>query len=264
MEQIKTRFFQLAGVIILALLVMFQQQFSDMIKEWRQKTEMEKQETAAPAEPVLSTKKEESEKIAYLTFDDGPSANTDKILDILKEKGVKATFFVVGKEGEQAKARYQRILDEGHSLGLHTYSHNYEEIYASLSAFQNDVKKLQNYLYEVIGQRIRIYRFPGGSSNSVSKVPVEDMISYLKEEGIEYFDWNASSEDAVLTGAECAVLNQNVLKDALLYKRTMILMHDLSTCTGTVDGLSDLIDRMHEEGYGFQEIDEDTVPVHHR
>ena len=204
-----------------------------------------------------------SGKVAYLTFDDGPSENTDKILDVLKEKGVKATFFVVGKTGEAAKARYRRIVEEGHTLGLHSYSHKYEEIYASLEGFQKDVLRLREYLYEVTGEEAWAYRFPGGSSNRVAKVSMKECIDFLNREGMVYFDWNASSEDAVEVNASCSVLNANILKDALRYERPMILMHDLHECGNTAEGLSELIDRLLEEGYEIEAITRETKPVWH-
>ncbi len=205
----------------------------------------------------------EKRKIAYLTFDDGPSKNTDKILDVLKEKKVKATFFVVGKTGSLAENRYRRIVEEGHTLGLHSYSHRYEEIYASLENYKKDVLRLKEYLYEVTGEEVWAYRFPGGSSNRVAKVPMKECIDFLEEEGIVYFDWNASSEDAVAVNASCSVLNSNILKDALRYERPMILMHDLHECCNTADGLSELIDRLLEEGYQIEAITKETKPVQH-
>ena len=128
---------------------------------------------------------------------------------------MKATFFVVGKEGEQAKKRYQRIVEEGHSIGIHSYSHDYSYIYQSMENYKSDILKLKQYLEEVTGENIWLYRFPGGSSNSVSKIPIEECIAFLNQEGIVYFDWNASSEDAVTVNADCNKLNNNILKDAL-------------------------------------------------
>ena len=209
------------------------------------------------------TKQEKVKKIAYLTFDDGPSDNTDRILDILKEKGVKATFFVVGKPGEKAEKRYQRIVEEGHTLGLHSYTHKYDEIYADLEKFKEDVKNLQDYLFNVTGEKPWAYRFPGGSSNHVAKVEIWKCIEFLKEEGIVHFDWNASSEDAVAVGVSCSTLNSNVLKDALRFQHPMILMHDLQECNGTVEGLGSLIDSLLEEGYEIAPITRSTKPVQH-
>lgn len=203
-------------------------------------------------------------KTAYLTFDDGPSDHTDQILDILKEKGVKATFFVVGKTGEKAEQRYRRIQAEGHTLALHSYSHDYREIYGSLEQYKKDVRKLREYLETLTGENIWLYRFPGGSSNQVAKISIDDCIDFLREEGLTYMDWNASSEDAVTVHASCSELNANILKDALRYHQTVILMHDLHECSGTVEGLGTLIDRLKKEGYEILPITRETRPVQHR
>ena len=230
------------------------------------KKDAQKKEKKAADE--MDEKSQAEEKVtetrhAYLTFDDGPSDNTDRILDILKERNVKATFFVVGKTDEKSKARYKRILNEGHSLGMHSYSHDYKYIYGSLDNYKEDLMKLQDYLYEVTGERISIYRFPGGSSNSVSKIPIQSCINFLDKKGIVYYDWNASSEDAVSIGTACDKLNQNILKDALLYQDTVILMHDLHECNTTVEGLPALIDKLQKEGYVLDAITRDTIPVQH-
>ena len=196
-------------------------------------------------------------KRAYLTFDDGPSENTDAILDILAENNVKATFFVIGK-GEEYYDTYRRIVDEGHTLGLHSYSHVYSEIYASEEDFINDIENLRNLLYDVTGVNSKYYRFPGGSTNTVTSVPIESLIEYLDEAGITYFDWNALSGDAVTEGLSPEQLVQNILKDALKYDDTVILMHDLDSCDETVESLQLLIDRLTEEGYEILPIDENA------
>ena len=250
-------------IVLLVLLGILSEIVTSKMESFLLKKETDEsvQETIFVTVPV--SKVETEKKYAYLTFDDGPSKNTDKILDILKEKGVKATFFVVGKEGEQAKKRYQRIVEEGHSIGIHSYSHDYSSIYQSMENYKSDILKLKQYLEEVTGENIWLYRFPGGSSNSVSKIPIEECIAFLNQEGIVYFDWNASSEDAVTVNADCNKLNNNILKDALKYDHAVILMHDLYECNGTVDGLSILIDRLVEEGYEILPITKDTKPVQH-
>ncbi len=149
------------------------------------------------------------EKQIYLTFDDGPSQNTDEILDILKEYDVKATFFVVGKTDERSVQAYQRIVAEGHTLAMHSYSHKYDEIYESKESYVEDLTKLQDYLYQITGILPRFYRFPGGSSNTVSKVDIQELIAYLNENGITYFDWNIASGDAVSTPLSAEVIVEN-------------------------------------------------------
>ena len=123
----------------------------------------------------------------YLTFDDGPSSNTAQILDILKKHDLKATFFVVGREGEEEKALYRRIVEEGHTLAMHSYSHRYNALYQSREAFEQDFAQIQNYLYEITGQECLFYRFPGGSSNHVSNTDMTEFIRYLNSQGITYF-----------------------------------------------------------------------------
>ncbi|MGN0311390.1 MAG: polysaccharide deacetylase family protein, partial [Lachnospiraceae bacterium] len=103
-------------------------------------------------------------KVAYLTFDDGPSNHSEQLLDLLEEEGVKATFFVVAKEDVESERIYQRIVRDGHGLGLHSYSHVYEKIYSSPELFQEDLWKLKTFLYHKTGVSCNIYRFPGGSS----------------------------------------------------------------------------------------------------
>ena len=169
----------------------------------------------------------ENEKIAYITFDDGPSESTDEILDVLKEEKVKATFFVVGKEGKLSRRRYQRIVEEGHTLGMHSYSHDYKEIYSNVSAFSRDIKKLEKYLYQVTGVHPKVFRFPGGSSNSVAG-NIKPYIQWINDQGYQYYDWNALSGDAINFRVSPQILNENILKDIHGQSPVIILMHDLA------------------------------------
>ncbi len=201
----------------------------------------------------------------YLTFDDGPSANTDRILDILKEYDVKATFFVVGKTDEKSKERYQRIVDEGHTLGMHSYSHKYQEIYESKDTFAADISKLQEYLYEVTGVWPRIYRFPGGSSNQVSKVDMTELIQYLSDMGIVYYDWNIASGDAVSKILPSSTIVSNCLDKIDDYEESVILLHDATEKTTTVEALPQIIESILErEDAELLPITDDTVPIQHR
>ncbi len=127
---------------------------------------------------------EDNIRKVYLTFDDGPSSNTSRILDILADYNVKATFFVVGKEEEEYQALYKRIVEEGHTLAMHSYSHRYNEIYQSVESYSADLSKLQEFLYDITGVWCRYCRFPGGSSNTVSQVDMHELILYLDEQDI--------------------------------------------------------------------------------
>ena len=198
----------------------------------------------------------------YLTFDDGPSSNTDRILDILAQYGVKATFFVVGKEGYADQ--YRRIVEDGHTLAMHSYSHRYNEVYASLDAYKADLTKLHDYLYELTGEDCRFVRFPGGSSNTVSTVSMWDLIDYLDSEDMVYFDWNVSSGDS--TGGKKSVeqITSNVLDNIGKYNNAVVLFHDAAGKTTTVDALAGIIEKILEsDNTVLLPISEDTVKVQH-
>ncbi len=195
---------------------------------------------------------DESIKKVCLTFDDGPSEHTDEILDILAEYDVKATFFVTGHEGMED--RYRRIACEGHTLGMHSWSHDYTKLYEDVDAFAEDFEKLHSYLYDVTGVDSRFFRFPGGSSNRVSKVPIADYIDYLDDGGYSYFDWNASAEDAV-KGTKSSdqivkeVLSQIESRDT---DTIVVLMHDAPGRQTTVDALPEIIE-------GIQAMDNTVI-----
>ncbi len=203
-------------------------------------------------------------KKVYLTFDDGPSSYTDEILDILEEKNVKATFFVVYNPNQDLWDEYSSIVEKGHTLGMHSYTHVYEDIYAGLDAFKKDVRDIHDFLYEQTGVDSTYYRFPGGSSNTVADVDMQLLLGYLEEEGYTYYDWNSLSGDAVDGSLSPTQLNENVLK----YVRnnpgdSIVLLHDLEYNSGTVLALPELIDTLLEEGYEICPIDEYTAPVQH-
>lgn len=217
---------------------------------------------------VLSTEtvtQEESDvRKVYLTFDDGPSSSTDDILDILKAYDVKATFFVVGKTDATSVAAYRRIVEEGHTLGMHSYSHKYDEVYASEKSFQEDLKKLQEYLYEVTGVWSRYYRFPGGSSNTVSRVDMQKLIAWLNENDITYYDWNVASGDAVNGQLSREAIVNNCLSGMGNRWESMVLMHDASDRRTTVEALPVLITQLRMQGdVCFLPITDDTMSVQH-
>ncbi len=215
-------------------------------------------------EKLMKEEMQKTKKRAYLTFDDGPSDQTEKILKILREKNVKATFFVVGKEGEYAKKVYRKIIADGNALGLHSYSHDYSEIYSSIEKYKKDLEKLQIYLKKVTGREIKIYRFPGGSSNSIAKINLEQCASYLREKGITYYDWNALNDDAVCFENPPKILNEKIMADVRGKNTVIILMHDLHECTATVDALPSLIDELKKDGYEILPITKETKPIQHK
>lgn len=207
---------------------------------------------------------QETGRKVYLTFDDGPSCYTDEILDILKQYGVKATFFVVGKTDEQSLEAYRRIVEEGHTLGMHSYSHKYRDIYQSVDTYAEDLSKLQEFLYDTTGVWSRYVRFPGGSSNRVSLVDMTELIAYLKEQGIQYFDWNISSGDAVSGTVSAEKIVDNVMQNVEKYDTVIILMHDAADKETTVEALPVILEGLLElPDTGIFAIDDETVPVQH-
>lgn len=204
------------------------------------------------------------QKEIYLTFDDGPSSNTNKILDVLKEYDVKATFFVVGKTDEQSIRAYQRIVEEGHTLAMHSYSHVYSEIYDSKENFIEDLETLQEYLYQITGIWPRFYRFPGGSSNTVSKIDMQELAAYLKENGITYFDWNIASGDAINGELAADSIVNNCMGSIENFNECIILMHDAAGKNTTVEALPEIITQVKDrEDAVFLPITDETVPIQH-
>lgn len=202
-------------------------------------------------------------KTVYLTFDDGPSIYTDQILDILKEKNVKATFFLVAKDYTYSE-EMNRIVNEGHTIAMHSSSHDYSVIYKNLSSFKRDVKSVHDIIYDVTGVDAWAYRFPGGSSNTVSQVPIDDCVKYLDSQGYVYFDWNALNDDATSVYYTPEELNQIVMTYVNNNPGdSMVLLHDLETHESTVKALPDLIDQLKEEGYRIQPITKDTPTFQH-
>ena len=208
--------------------------------------------------------RENAKGTVYLTFDDGPSANTDDILRILKENNVLATFFVVGKTDEKSLERYKRIVSEGHTLALHSYTHDFSQIYASLDNFKKDYYAISDLIYNTTGVRSKYYRFPGGSSNSVSAIDMQNPVDFLKKEGVKYFDWNVMSGDAVRVPPSAKELYNNVITGVYNTKNAVVLMHDLPEKISTVEALPKIIKKLKKENYLMLPIDDSTPIVHHR
>jgi len=194
----------------------------------------------------------------YLTFDDGPSENTEAILDILAEYDVKATFFVVGREDEASQELYRRIVEEGHTLGMHSYSNKYSVIYQSAEAFETDYQKLRDYLFDITGTECKYYRFPGGSSNQISNVPMSDLIQFLNEQGTVYYDWNVSAGDEAVAAYTADEMVENVTEDVVKYKTSVVLLHDDEDKSTTVEAIRPLIEALQEMGAKILPIDENT------
>ena len=195
-------------------------------------------------------------RTVYLSFDDGPSENTGAILDILRHYGVKATFFVAGNGSTYGRKMYQRIVDEGHALGNHTYSHDYARVYSSTEAYWADHVRLEELLIEATGVRPQILRFPGGSNNTVSHKYggtdiMDQLIEMVLDKGYYYIDWNVTSQDAAVATQDVAVIIEAVLTRVRNVVNPIILFHDSSAKTTTVEALPVIIETLLDQGFSF-------------
>lgn len=195
-------------------------------------------------------------KVAYLTFDDGPSKNTPKVLDILDKYNIKATFFMIGQQiNEENKELVKSMSDEGHKIGIHTYCHDYKSIYVNEKTYVEDFNKTKEIIEKVTGISPTIYRFPGGSCNVYIGCIKDKLISGLSEEGYTYYDWNVSGEDSVGHPTTYSIYN-NVVKDVCNFDNPIILLHDSAINDNTVNALEDIIKYILEKGYTFGTLSE--------
>ncbi len=196
-------------------------------------------------------------KTMYLTFDDGPSEeNTARVLDILKERGIKATFFLIGENVRNHPEMAQRIAAEGHTIGIHCDNHDYGEIYKSAESYIQDFETARQTVYEVTGVDTKLFRFPGGSVNAYNKGVREAIIEEMTERGYIYFDWNASMEDAV-KNPESEKLIANGLESTLGRKKVVMLAHDVVYTTGIC--LERMLDGLPE--YEMKPLSEEVAPI---
>ena len=196
----------------------------------------------------------------YLTFDCNPGENTEAILDILARYNLKATFFVVGDETGENDAIYQRIVNEGHTLGMNSYSNQYSSIYSSAQSFEEDYTKISDFIYETTGIESKLYRFPGGSSNRISNVNMAEFVRILNQKGVVYFDWNVSAGDTAVDYTVDDVIS-NVTEGIMQYKTSVVLLHDDENKTVTVEALEPLINQLKQMHADILPIDENTYVV---
>lgn len=203
--------------------------------------------------------------VVYLTFDDGPSEITEEILKVLKKENVKATFFVLNYTYQYNNV-IKKIVEEGHSIGLHSYSHQYDNIYSSVYSFYDDLNKIKNKVKKTTNLDVKIIRFPGGSSNTISKKycvgVMTEVTKKALDEGFRYFDWNVDSDDAGHAKTRDDVY-KNVTSKIKPGRENVVLMHDFSHNHKTLEALSDIIDYGLQNGYVFRKITDDTKMVTH-
>ncbi|MDE7358744.1 MAG: N-acetylmuramoyl-L-alanine amidase, partial [Lachnospiraceae bacterium] len=196
-------------------------------------------------------------KTMYLTFDDGPSEeNTRKVLDILRERNIKATFFLVGENVRKHPEVARQIVAEGHTIGIHCDNHDYEALYESVDSYVADFEKARQTVYEVTGVETNLFRFPGGSVNAYNQKTGSAIIREMTDRGYIYYDWNASLEDAV-KNPDPKQLVENGVSTTLGRKKVVLLAHDVvgSTCLC----LEELLDSLPE--YKMEPLSEDVEPI---
>ncbi|MGE7603710.1 polysaccharide deacetylase family protein [Peribacillus sp. NPDC097675] len=223
-------------------------------------------QAVVPEEMTPLVKSKENLKIAYLTFDDGPSTNTMDILDILDRYQIKATFFVKGNEEPYAKKCYEEMISRGHEIALHSYTHDYGIVYRSTESFFKDLNRLETMLEKDYGIKSKIVRLPGGSRNRLrqqasTKPIINGILQQLTDKGYIYSDWNIDSTDGISpTISEHQIITsvQKGLKDQ---HHVNILLHDINSMKNTVKALPRIIEILKKEGYIFDTIDETTPKV---
>ena len=217
---------------------------------------------------VLVTKEEINQEklkkgVIYLTFDDGPdSIHTPKVLDILKEENIKAAFFITCNGPDNM---VKRTFDEGHALHMHTCTHNYATVYSSFENYLSDLKKVEDRIYRITNQKSRLIRFPGGTSNTISRHYSRGIMSrivkYVNSNNYLYCDWNLSSGDAGEAKNSNQVYN-NVTRNLSKERHNVVLFHDIKQMT--VDALRAIIKFAKENNYTFERLDENSPLIHHR
>lgn len=213
---------------------------------------------------VKETENEAEGKTIYLTFDDGPGNYTEDLLDILDEYGVKATFFVTNQNPDYNYV-IREIAERGHSIGIHTYSHDYKDIYSSISAYFNDLDRMQQIIKEQAGFTTSLVRFPGGSSNTISKCYslgiMTELASELNERNMQYFDWNVSSGDA---GEVCTsdAVYRNVINGISGKDKPVVLQHDIKGFS--VEAVGRIIEWGMDNGYTFSALHSGSPTAHHK
>lgn len=211
-------------------------------------------------QPKTDSVKLTEEKTAYLTFDDGPSPVTLDILDTLDQYDIKATFFVVSRRAEYEKEILREAAARGHTIGMHSGSHDPANMYMSTEAFLTDMYDNYNYIYEVTGKYPQIFRFVGGSKSKYNSKAAEDIVEAMTSRGFSYFDWNSSADDATKPHPRAERIVSNVLRTADR-QQLIVLAHDSGARTQTAAALPLLIEELLARGYEFDKLDASVEPI---
>lgn len=225
---------------------------------YRSDESSEKQENSSRYVPTanfvsqVKTENKSAKKIAYLTFDDGPSENTKMILETLQKKKAVATFFLIGNEiTAERESIVKQEIKQGNAVGVHTFCHEKNVIYCNAECFFEDYRKTSDVIEKITGVKPKLHRFPWGSNNCYVSSYVDELHQKLSEMGVRSFDWNVSGEDSIGGVVAQETIFQNVKKDLCKFDAPIILLHDSASMKNTVLVLERIIDYIRSEGYEF-------------
>ena len=222
--------------------------------------ESETAQTVAETTATPESNPGPDEKVVYFTFDDGPWTGTPRLLDILDQYNIKACFFVTAQymETEPLKNMLKQIKDRGHNVAVHSLTHNYKKIYASVDAFMSDYDAMDDLIFQATGEHSKMLRFPGGSNASYNKAIRPQLLQAVRDRGIVYFDWN--SFDGDVEGKKGQELIDQTIKQVNENTHSILLMHDMPSTAFVHDALPTIIERLKADVYKFELINENTPP----
>ncbi|SYX85317.1 polysaccharide deacetylase family protein [Paenibacillus alvei] len=209
--------------------------------------------------------KKNSGKVAYLTFDDGPSKHTDQLLEILKRYSVKGTFFVIANRSPYGIRMYKKMMRHGHVIGNHSYSHDYSRIYSSKKLFFADFYRMERLLSRVTGRKPRLFRFPGGSNTTIGysqggHKTMQSIKAALRSRNYPYFDWTIDSHDSLRPYLSPRQMIRNVLQESQRQSKCSLLFHDFSDIS--VKALPAIIQGLKRQGFRFDVLSSHSYNYH--
>ena len=199
------------------------------------------------------------DKTVFLTFDDGPSTGSDELLGVLKNYDIKGTFFVNGKSNRVLTDKLKHIANEGHAIGMHSYSHRYNVIYENMENFLDDFYRNFQYIKAETGKAPEILRFPGGSINIFNISTYQSVVAEVLRRGFIYYDWNVSAGDAIAGATTQSVIDNVINGVRLCWGPAIVLMHDNGK-PALINALSTIIETLANEGYEFRILDNSIKP----
>ena len=200
-------------------------------------------------------------KVVYITFDDGPCKSTPELLEVLRKRNVKATFFVTAQYGtdEEIVEWLKQIKAEGHAIGVHSFSHRYQEIYSSVKSYLKDFKKMDDLIVRATGEHARMFRFPGGSNTDYNASVREDIIKEMTSRGMVYYDWNAYNGDC--DGFSKSEMIAKAVRESSYRNKSIVLMHNIPKKEQVLEVLPEIIGKLRSKDYVFEPIDGTVEPI---